>query len=251
MGLSSRATLISGGLVGMGSGRFEIAINSRISASLTASGQRWTNGSYALRDGFLDASFDVINEPSRVLRVKPGLTLPLGTVTSDTSFSPMTTGSFDPWLQLEGLVGGTWIGGLNLTLRAPVYRGTDGVRQGTRLRIDAKGARRTARGVGWAGVTSTAQTGGEVYDSASIEVEVAGGWFFDISDRWGLGLDVRIPVYQRTAYRMEYIVAGGLSVTRVNRGMKPAEEIQDPPGDADDHGAESVEISDDSDPAPP
>jgi hypothetical protein len=205
-------------------GRLDLALSPRLSGSFAIAGQRWYDGSFAVRDGFLLVSIDVIDEPDRVLRIKPGLTLPVGAVSSGLDLSPLTTGSFDPWLQVDALIGGTWIGGLTGTLRAPLSRGSDGLRQGPRLRLDLKGARRFAPGVAWTGLTSVAQAGGEVTDQTSFELSLAGGWVHELNGQWALGLNLRIPLVERgVPGGVPFLVAAGLTIARVNSPQEPGE----------------------------
>jgi hypothetical protein len=215
-------------------GRLDLAVRDKVSGSFSIGGQRWYDGSFAIRDGFLLAAVDVINEPDRVLRVKPGLTLPIGAVSSGLSVTPLTTGSFDPWLQVDALIGGTWLGGGTLTVRAPVSKGSDGVRQGVRGRVDLKGARRTAKGVGWAGATSVVQGGGELTADTSLELSLAGGWVHELNDNWVLGVDGRVPVFTRNLGAAHYVAMLGVTISRANQGQESEDAHHD--GDGHDHG---------------
>ena len=205
-------------------GRLDLALRSRVAGSFTLAAQRWYDGSYAVRDGFLLATIDVVNKPTRVLRVKPGVTLPIGGVSAGLSVTPLTTGSFDPWLQVDALVGGTWIGGATLTVRAPVFEGSDAVRQGVRSRLDLKGARRLGPGVGWFGATGVVQGGGQVRPDSTLELNLAGGWVHELNPSWVLGIDARLPVYfSPNMGSGHYVAALGLTVTRASQStmVKP------------------------------
>ncbi len=225
------------GPVGVGMARLDLAIRPRVAGAFVAAGQRWHDGTWAVRDGYLLATIHVIDEPDRVLRVRPGLTLPIGAVSSGLSVSPLTTGSFDPWFQAEALIGGTWLGGGTLTLRAPVSRGSDGVRQGGRARLDLKGARRAARGVGWAGLTTVAQGGGELSADTSLEVSVAGGWVHEVSDRWIVAGDLRVPLWSQGLGGTGYAVLGGVTFARASSpAEEPDEEVHHGGEKEDEHG---------------
>ena len=217
----------------MATGRFELALNPRWSGSFSAAAHRWHDGDLAMRDGLLQGTWQVVDTPTRMVRVHPGLTLPLGAVSSGVAFSPTTTGSFDPWLSADALVGGTWLGGASATVRAPFAAGSDGRRQGLRLRVDVRGARRTSRGVGWVGLSNLVQGPGEVFASTSYGLEAIAGWVFEPTETWSVTALLRVPLLDRTTFGQDYRGAGGLALARVNR-PREKEEVHGP-GDGHDH----------------
>lgn len=183
---------------------FEAPWSDRWSATLTTAAY-WRSSKVYTRDSVLSAKARVIDRPDLVLRVAPGVSFPTGSAGRSFAFTPLSTGSVDPWLSADLVWGGAWLLAASAQGRVSLYEGLDGTRQGPYGTATLKGARRLGRidAVPWLGVAASGSPG--LYS----ELAGAGGLVWAPSERWALTVDARVPVVGNYAW------AVGFGVSRV------------------------------------
>lgn len=197
-------------LVGL---RVETPIDDAVGVAMTLPMQVSHRG-IGWRDALVTVPVRLVDAPDKVIRVHPGVSLPLGSVQEGAAFRPLSTGSVDPWIGSDVMVGGAWLGMGSVQVRAPVYTGSDGRLQGLFVRADARAARRLGASVLWAGV-SYARVGADDKGAGSFE-EVAGvaGAVVAAGDAWSVSGVTRVPLW--IAGRTEdYSFSAGINLQTV------------------------------------
>lgn len=199
------------------------AIEARVGALRTSA------GGIQLTDGALRARWNVVRTDTVVLGGLAGVALPLGSAGAELSWTPRSTGSVDPLLGARIVAGGTWLVAASADVRVPLAPGADRVLQGPYLSGDVRGARRLGGAVPWAGV-ALARSLPALEDGSGdfSELAATAGSTFDLSDRWALAVDARLPLAPEPL--APYAFAAGVGATWVIGKRKPAGE-----GDGDDH----------------
>ena len=72
-----------------------LPLTPRVALSLMAAGRY--AGAPQARDSLLTVPIRVLDKPSLVWTVSPGASLPTGTLGAGGDFTPLSTGSVDPW----------------------------------------------------------------------------------------------------------------------------------------------------------
>lgn len=178
-------------LVGL---RVETPIDGAVGVAMTLPMQVSERG-IGWRDALVTTPIRLVDEPDTVVRVHPGLSLPLGSVQEGAAFRPLSTGSVDPWLGSDVMVGGAWLGMGSVQARTPVYVGSDERLQGLFVRADGRVARRLGASVVWAGV-SYARVGADDRGSGSFEeVAAIAGAVVAAGDAWSVSGVTRVPLW--------------------------------------------------------
>jgi len=209
---------------------------------------RAADNAITARDGQLGAAWFAVAKPAFTLKVRPGVSVPLGGVAAGMEFTMLSSGSFDPVVGVDVMVGGAWLFVTTLEGRVALYPGFDDVLQGPYGRLDLKGARRVGDAVIFAGISGVGQ---QRYDNglgAFAEVSPVAGTVISVSERWSLTAQARVPIWTDTTPG-PYFVAGGLGVTTVvgkvaenhvhggeDDDHHDDEGEDDHHGDGDDHG---------------
>ena len=201
-----------------------LPLTPRVALSLMSAG-RYSGGAQA-RDSLLTVPIRVLDKPSLVWTLSPGASLPTGTLGAGGDFTPLSTGSVDPWLATAVVYGSGWlVTGLG-QVRPSVYPGRDGVTQGTYWRGDLGVARRLGNHVVRVGVSNAGVT-----DEFS-EVALAAGGVLNLNPTWAIAPWVRVPLTDEL-----YSVAGGLSFSWVAAVKEDHDEEEEEHhhGDGHDH----------------
>lgn len=174
---------------------------------------RWPDGRLDLRDTRLLAQWTPLAEARATVRLRGGVSLPTGSTTNRFAFTPLSTGSFDPVVGVDGVFGGVWAAAVSAGARLPLYPGFDGTTQGAYGRLAVAGARRLSFGVVSAGLSTAAQAPSDVREGDFAELAAQGSLVWNLSERWGLSARLRVPL--ASAPRGVYTLAAGLGVTAV------------------------------------
>jgi len=174
--------------------RMETPVHRSVGVALTLPFQIGDRG-FGLRDALVTAPVRLVDDPEMVVRVHPGLSVPLGSVQEGAAFRPLSTGSVDPWVGTDVVAGGQWLGMGSVQARAPLYDGSDERRQGLFVRADARTALRLGASVVWAGA-SFAHVGEDDQGNGSFQ-EVAGiaGAMVAAGDSWSVSGMARVPLW--------------------------------------------------------
>lgn len=200
------------GIVGLG---LTAPLTTRLSAALST-GAVLQAGGLLLQDPTLSAPLLLVDTSPWVARISPGLTLPLGNAVPTLGGSPAATSSVDPWLEAEVVGGSLWMLVARAETRAPLYAGSDGVRQGAFGRADLQLARRLGgRAVAWAGLSPAGQRDNDLGAGGSGELSAVAGGQWNLSQHTALSAHVRLPL---TA--TEYPVAIGLGLRQATGSRK-------------------------------
>lgn len=199
------------GVEGMAGLRGELSVGNGLGVVVAGGAQRWSDGDIDLRDGLLAMSWAALASDKLIVRVQPGVGVPLGAVGSPLAFQSLSTGSFDPWVTGSVVYGGAWLGLASVEARVPLYAGFDGVRQGWFGRSDLALARRFSKVVATVGGSAVTRTEGEDPAGAFGELAVTAGAVWAPVDRWSFSLNGRVPFVGVT----HYTFAVGLGVTAV------------------------------------
>ncbi len=183
---------------------FEAPWSDRWSVTLTTAAYRRAPALYT-RDTVISAQARVIDKPNLALRVAPGISLPSGSANQGFAFTPLSTGSADPWLSADVVWGAAWLLAASAQGRVSLYDGLDGTRQRPYGTVTLKGARRLGRvdGVPWIGAAGSAAPG------QFAEVAAVGGFVWAPNERWALSADARVPIVGN------YDWAVGLGIGRI------------------------------------
>jgi hypothetical protein len=201
-------------------GGFEAMTGLRASVPFTAKWSAEAGGgllagtnAVSVMDPSLGASFLVAQSASALVRVGAAATLPLGTVTGGgLGLAPRSSQSVDPRLSLSAVVGATWLGVASANVRAPLYEGGDGVRQGTFARGELDLARRIGGDwVTWGGLSVLGAGESSAGSGDFIEVAPVAGALWNVGEQISLGARLRVPVYGGDD-GVAYPVAGGLTL---------------------------------------
>lgn len=192
------------------------------------------NGKVGPRDGELSVVHHLVSTPSLSLQIRPGINLPLGGVGRALSFTPLSTGSFDPTLGVDLVVGGQWMFVASVGGRVPVYAGFDDVRQGAFGQVSLRAAVRAGPAVPWLGVSGAGNLRDDFGGGAFREIAATGGVQVAVHQRWGLSAHARVPLVGGPDGRA-YAAAVGLRVNVVVGKTKEAEDDHHGEGDTHDH----------------
>lgn len=159
--------------------------------------QRRADGAFEARDGILAVQIQPVSRPDFGLRIQPGISIPTGGIGGGLTITPLSTGSVDPWLAADAVVGTDWMLGGSMVTRVPIYRGNDGVRQGPFIRGDLRFARRLAYAVPMIGVSAVRQAPGQDMRAGPSFTELAGtlASVFHVGPKWSLTVQGRIPLW--------------------------------------------------------
>jgi len=191
-----------------------VPVKGRVSLSALMAG-RYHQG-WQARDTLLAAPIRVVDKPAAVWTVGPGLALPTGTLGVGGDFTPLSTGSVDPWLTTSFVAGTGWLFTALGQVRPVLYEGRDDVHQGSYWRGDLGMARRFGDHVVRVGVSSAG-----VVDDFS-EVSISAGGVINLSDQFALVPWVRVPLTEEA-----YAVAGGASISWVRRPTEGHDEDEE------------------------
>ena len=120
----------------------EVPVSDKVAAFAFSGIHRQADGDLDLRDANIGLSWLPLWTPTAMVRVRPGLSVPIGALSNSFLFTPLSTSSLDPWIAADWMVGSTWVVGGSVVTRVPLYEGWDLIRQGPFLRIDARVSRR-------------------------------------------------------------------------------------------------------------
>lgn len=171
-----------------------------------------TDGRFSPRDAQFTLPIRLVSEPTVSWTVQPGVSLPLGSVSSGIEYTVLTTSSVDPTLGTTLAVGSTWMGLLDLAVRVPVHKGFDRIRQGAYASADARVARRVAGGAVLAGVAVASQRSNGLTSPGFHEVAAVAGVNLPLGDAWGSRVVARVPIAYDT---QRYVFALQVGATRV------------------------------------
>ncbi len=194
---------------------------------------RNSNGTLTARDGQLGAAWFAVSGAAFTVKVRPGISLPLGGVAAGLEFTMLSSGSVDPVLGVDLLVGGAWMVATSIEGRVTLYPGFDEIRQGPYGRLDVKVARRLGEAVLFAGISGVGQRRYDNGVGAFAEISPVAGAVLAVSERWSLTAQARVPVWTDTTPH-PYFAAGGVGVTRVVG--KVAENHTHGGEDGEEHG---------------
>jgi len=193
--------------------RGEIGVTESVLPTINAGLLRTLAGPVLVRDLQLGARTLPVRTADVVLAIEPGLSLPTGSIGADAGPLPTTSGSVDPTLKADLIVGAKVLGLAGVQARFPVIEGRDGLRQGPFARADLRGAVRQGIAVPWLGTSLLRQAPHADGRGDLWEVAVTAGVSIELSDTTGVGALVRVPVW--TDATAPYSVAPGLSVRQV------------------------------------
>ncbi|MFT4624546.1 MAG: hypothetical protein ACI8PZ_003205 [Myxococcota bacterium] len=216
MELGSFVTAVSPGVEAQLALSARIPLSDRVALRPVISMNRSSKGNIAARDGLLLVPIRLVDTATTRLSVSPGLNLPIGSVGAGTQFTPLSTGSVDPWLGVDAISGSAWLVSASVAVRTPLYAGTDGVRQGPYVRTALRGARRIGQGgAAWLGVSPVVGTPSSDGRGSFAEVAAVAGGTIPLGATWALTPQTRVPLWQVTS---SYAVSFGLSVSAVIGG---------------------------------
>jgi hypothetical protein len=130
-----------------------------------------------------------------VLSVEPGVSFPTGSIGASAGPLQTTTGSVDPTLAADLVVGSRAIVMVGGNVRAPVVQGRDQLRQGIFARGDLRGGLRAGDFVPWLGASSLRQTPAANGTGTLSEIAAIAGLWWTPLESSGLGAQVRVPVW--------------------------------------------------------
>jgi hypothetical protein len=171
-----------------------------------------TSGSWSPRDVQVRVPLRLVDRPTALWTLGPGVSLPTGSIASGIEYTALTTSSVDPTLTSSLTFGGAWVGALDGTVRWPVHAGFDRIRQGVYGRFDARLARRVGGGAVIAGLSYAAQQTRGLTSPGFQELAVVAGASLPLSDTWGSQVGLRVPVLTD---EVRYLAALQVGVTRV------------------------------------
>ncbi len=199
----------------------EVPVSHTVAAVAWGGVLRRPEGTVEARDATLAALWLPVSRDDLTIRLQPGLSIPTGGLGGGLGFNPLSTASIDPWFAGDLLVGTSWMGGLSVVTRVPLYEGWDGVRQGPFVRGDVRLARRFAKTVAFVGVSGVRQAPGTPARGADFaEAAVTAGAVVAWGQRWSLTPQLRVPLWASTETARQ--VSGGLGVRAVV-GSPPAD----------------------------
>lgn len=193
--------------------RGEVAVTERLWPTVNGGLLRTFTGDLRLRDLQVGARWLPVRGDTLVVAVEPGLSLPLGSVGADAGFLPTTSGSVDPTLKADVVVGAQWLALAGVQARAPVVDGRDGVRQGPFARADLRGAARFGDAVPFVGASVLRQAPHADGRGAFSEVAASAGVSLTLGERTGLGASLRVPLWTDATER--YALAPAISLRQV------------------------------------
>lgn len=198
-----------GGLQGQGALSAEVPFTDSWSATARVAGMYGTG--FQTRDSSLGVRWRAVEKPTFSLSISPTLSLPTGSIGANLAYTPLSTGSVDPRLQVDFVAGGTWLVAGTLVGRVPLYNGFDGNRQGAYGYADARLARRFgAPVIPFLGASYAGAGAPDVFH----EVSAVGGLVWAPTDTLAVSAMGRVP------YSTHYTWAAGASVSKVF-GEKP------------------------------
>ncbi len=197
----------------------QVPVHERVALQPVVTLHRRSDGSVGARDSLLLVPVHVVESATLRVRVVPGVSFPTGSFGEETGFVQLSTGSVDPWLGGDALVGGEWLAGFGVTSRLPVVAGTDGDRQGVYARANARVARRFgAGGAAWLGVSPVTALPSSSGGGDFSELAIIGGVTVPLGEAWALMPRLRVPAWQSAG---TYAASVGLSVSTVFGGRDP------------------------------
>jgi hypothetical protein len=172
---------------------------------------RQADGDLAFRDANIGLSWLPLWTPTAMIRVRPGLSVPIGALSNSFLFTPLSTSSLDPWIAADWMVGSTWVVGGSVVTRVPLYEGWDLIRQGPFLRIDARLSRRAGKVVPWLGLSAVQQVASSPLGASPdfAELAVTAGSVIAIRERWSTTLQARLPMV--LSFGASRVYSGGLA----------------------------------------
>ena len=177
-----------------GNVRGELALQERLQLTLGFGGLRSSAGELRLRDTRLGARALAVRRDYLMIAVEPGVTFPTGSIGANAGPLPTTTGSVDPDLLVDAVVGSQVLGMWGAQARVPIVKGRDDLRQGAYLRSDLRLGVRLGHIVPWLGASGLVQMPSTRGNDGLRELAAVGGAWWTVSDVVGLGLQARVPV---------------------------------------------------------
>lgn len=184
-----------GGWEGEALVRADLSLADRWSAHAIGGVQRYATGALAPRDALVGARALLLSRDDLSISVAPRLSIPVGNVSDTFAFQPGSTGSFDPALGGDLVVGGKVLGVVEGQARWPLYAGADGVRQGPFARGDLRGAVRLGEWVAAVGTSTVLSWPSDVGTRGFTEFAATASASWTPFDRHGFGLQLRAPVW--------------------------------------------------------
>lgn len=174
----------------------EVPVRKQLAAFAYSGLHRHSDGDLDLRDANVGLSWLPVWTPTAMVRIRPGLSVPIGGLSSSFLFTPLSTSSLDPWLGADWLVGGTWVVGGSAIARVPLYEGWDRIKQGPFLRLDGRVSRRSGSFVPWLGLSAVQQAASQPRGASPdfAELAVTAGSVIAIRERWSTTVQARIPL---------------------------------------------------------
>ena len=193
-----------------------IPVAERVGIRPILAGHRRPTGDLLARDALLLVPVRLVETPTSRVTISPGLNVPIGSIGAGTRFTPLSSGSVDPWLSVDAIAGGSWLGSASLAVRTPLYAGVDGVTQGAFVRGSVRGARRIGTGgAAWVGVSPVVGLADTAGRGGFAEVAATAGGTIPLSTTWALTPRLRVPMWQVTS---DYTVSLGLALSAVLGG---------------------------------
>jgi hypothetical protein len=193
----------------------EVPFADRLSAIAWLGAQRHRDGELDPRDAVVGVSWTAVSRDDLVVRLQPGLNLPTGGLGSGFYFTPLSTGSVDPYLTADATYGSAWLVGGAVVARTSLYPGFDRRLQGTFLRADLRGARRLGIAIPWVGLSAVRQLPSDPVGAVPdfSELALGAGAVVNVSDRWSVMGQLRGALWASDGAERQ--LAGGVSARTV------------------------------------
>lgn len=120
-----------------------------------------------------------------MVRLRPGLSLPLGTVGTEGVATPRSSGSVDPVVSVEAGGGGQVVALGFAQVRTPVLPGRDGVTDGVFARVDGLAGVRVGRAVPVLGPSVVVQAADAQGARGYSELSAVAGVTVHADNLWG------------------------------------------------------------------
>ncbi len=200
----------------IGAGTVRVPWDHKGALTVTGGAMRWADGNIDPRDLLLGVAWQPIYKPALSLRVRPAISLPTGGLGQRVASTPLSSGSIDPALGIDLTAGGAWLGSAVIDARMPLIEGSDGIKQGTFARADARLARRVGASVLWSGLSAAGQGKSSEFSTDGFsEAAFISGIVIPPSERLAINGSVRVPFLWGRAPQRPYAVGIGLGVSGV------------------------------------
>ena len=198
--------------------RGEVSLAKGVLSTVNGGVLRTLQGDVWVRDVQLGLRLLPFKKDTLLWAIEPGFSVPVGSIGADAGPLPTTSGSVDPTLNSDLVVGAKVLGLLGAQLRVPVVAGRDDLLQGPYARVDLRGALRQGRVVPSLGLSGLRQAPHSNGTGALWELAAVAGASIELGKTTGLGVSLRVPLWTDATER--YAVAPGLSLRQVIRPSK-------------------------------